>query len=186
MLKMNRKQKKFIRSYLDKTNPKTYNHATNSALEAGYSDSRAASQGCELLKLPSIKEEIARYDKEEASKYSNTKQEAIIEARKNYEESKTHTEKKYWYDLWVDLQSWKIQKQEVTNNNYDMTTERNNKVNEALRRNRLSGNNQSVGYSINDISMIEDSDKDMVSSDSEDSSSGVSINSDLMEKITKQ
>ena len=110
---MKKRQKLFIQYYTDATDKETYGNATKAALKAGYSASRASSQGCNLLKKPHISQEIAIIEKNEADKYQATKEQAILEAREGFLRAKAAQDKtmiKYWYDMWVDLQAWKVQK----------------------------------------------------------------------------
>jgi len=109
---LNKKERLFVIAYTDPTSTNTYQNATQSAIKAGYSERNSASQGCKMLKKPIVAQEITAIYKEAREKYALTKEEAIIEARKNYESATAHGERKYWYDLWVDLQSWKVQKTE--------------------------------------------------------------------------
>jgi len=107
-MSLKKRQQLFVQYYLDRSNKETFENGTNSALRAGYSPGRAASQGSWLTKQPHIREEIARYRKAEENKWEITKEQAIQEARYNFLNAKTDTMKKYWNDIYLKLKGWDI------------------------------------------------------------------------------
>ena len=100
---MKKRQQLFIQYYLDRSNNKTFENGKESALSAGYSQTRAASQASNLLKLPYIKEAIATYRNRESEKWEITKEQAIQEARYNHINAKSDPMRKYWNDIWLKL-----------------------------------------------------------------------------------
>ena len=132
-MSLNKRQKLFIEYYTDRTNKQTCGRGKAAALKAGYNESRAASQASNLLKIPAISQQIATIEKEGKERYQATKDQAILEARENYEHATTHTEKKYWYDMWVDLQSWKVQRSETTATINEFTSDESDYYTEFVR-----------------------------------------------------
>jgi hypothetical protein len=112
---MTTREEDFILAYTDKTSQKTYKNALQSAIKANYSVKGAKKQGHRLIKKPTIANRIEQIEKAELEKYAINKDKAIEEARRNFELSAGHNERKYWYDMWVNLQGWLIQKIESKN-----------------------------------------------------------------------
>lgn len=90
---MNTKQNEFIKAYSDPSS-ESYGNATKSAIKAGYSAKRARSQGCVLLKLPEVSQQIATIEKNHAKKHEATLENKIQEAWENYLEAKAKNKMK--------------------------------------------------------------------------------------------
>ena len=129
---MKKRQKLFIQYYTDRTDKETCGNATKSALKAGYSASRAASQGSSLLKNPTISQQIAIIEKNEADKYKATRDSKIELAWKNYINATSTTEKKFWWREHGELSGDYVQRVESKNENiYKEETEQ--QISDAIR-----------------------------------------------------
>ena len=133
---MNRKQTEFVRCYTD-IGKEWAGNATQSALKAGYSQRTAYSIGARLLKHAEIMDKIEQIESDRDKRYKVSKEDAIVEARKNYGEAKTDSMKKYWHDKWVKLQGWEVQKQEIIQ---DIHIEKQQDFIDNRIRNALKGN----------------------------------------------
>ena len=67
-----------------------------------------------ILKVPAVMAEIDRRRALDRAESKKTKEDAISEARANYELTTDARMKKFWYEMWVNLQGWLVQKTEST------------------------------------------------------------------------
>lgn len=111
--KLNPKQLSFIDFYLDPTKD-TYGNGKASALAAGYSMKNPKQVAHKILKVPAVMAEIDRRRALDRAESKKTKEDAISEARANYELTTDARMKKFWYEMWVNLQGWLVQKTEST------------------------------------------------------------------------
>ena len=121
----------YCRAYTD-PGSETFGNQRASAIKAGYALKNASKQGHELMLKPEVQERIKQFTDNRENKAQRTKDEAILEARKNYESSDKHMEKKYWYDMWVNLQGWLVQKTENINKT-EITTEEKQQIHKMAR-----------------------------------------------------
>lgn len=109
-----RGRRKLFIQYYSNRGVETYHNATKSAIKAGYTTNGAGVIGCNLLKDINIASAIAAKEAEQDQALEITKEQAIKETRINYETATTTQAKKYWYEIWLKLKGWDIQRQEVT------------------------------------------------------------------------
>ena len=133
---LRRKQKLFVFHFTDRTNPKTYDNATQSAIAAGYSDRRAASQGSNLLDEPSIITEIARITQEQEINSRKSREEKAQIAWGQFLNAKTDADKRFWWREHGELSSHYIQRQEITQESRITVTAE--QINSAIRDARKS------------------------------------------------
>lgn len=107
------KQKLFVQNYVN-FGHKSYHNGSESLRLAGFRAKDPANYAHKLLKKTQITREIARIEAETANRYTVTKEHAINECRRNYEEASQPQMRKYWYDKWISLIGWDVQRQEVT------------------------------------------------------------------------
>ena len=127
------KENLFISKYTDKTNKKTYGNATQAAIAAGYEEGQARTQGYRLLKKEKIKKVIDLKMENDEIRRIDSIDKAVDEAWKNYEASKTSTEKRNWFLIIMKLSGWDVQRIDQKVDIKDKVDD----VNEALRRSQF-------------------------------------------------
>lgn len=130
---MKKRQQLFVQYYLNKTDLETYHNATKSAQKAGYSLKTAYSTGSRLLKEAEIKALIDNSNLNDEEKYRISKEQAIVEARKNFEEASTPGMKKFWWEQWAGLQGWDVKKFE-NKNTQEVTVKTQEQIAETVRK----------------------------------------------------
>lgn len=113
--RLKRKEVVFIRYFLDKSNRETHGNASKSAEAAGYTKKYSNIMGSRIFNRPRVAKEIKRRQDEEEKKYEIGKEEAIKEARMEYLNSKSPSDKKYFHNVWLQMQGWLVQKIENKN-----------------------------------------------------------------------
>lgn len=118
MKKITKRQLKCIKLYLgieiDKNYPKTKDNAYQSYIASGYKNTKNAYKSAHVLfNKPYINQEVSRLIEIENSKLRITKEQAILEARKEYEKAINPSERKYWHSIWLELSGYLIDKSEV-------------------------------------------------------------------------
>lgn len=94
---MNKREKLFVLAYTDTTCPKTYENATQSALKSGYSDRNARSQGCKMLKKPTLAQQIHEIQRVYKENSKATRGKKIQMAWINFLAAKPPKEKEFWW-----------------------------------------------------------------------------------------
>jgi hypothetical protein len=147
---LNPQQLKFIDLYLDPTNKETYSNGKASALAAGYSAKRAAVSASCLLRNKGAVAEIEKRRLNLSVKTERNKEYAILEAWRNYETTHDGRVRKQWFDMWVSLQGWLVQKTESTSK-VEFTKEENVAIDNAVREYFEKNSQAKIGNDIDNL-----------------------------------